>query len=223
MTAAVIFDLDDTLYPERSFAFSGFAAVAEAFKDAFGDPERAAARMRNLFDTGHRGRVFNQMLAEAGHSEDPDLIRRIVGAYHAHRPSITLYPDADTALKRLRPTYKLGLLTDGPAVMQRAKIDALQLGPRLDAIIITDELGPQFGKPNPRGFEILASQLGLAHAACVYVADNAAKDFVAPNALGWNTVRIVRPEGIYRETTTADGGDPAHVIDSLDRLDEILR
>ena len=36
---AVVFDLDDTLYPEREYAFSGFAAVATAFQDRLGDPE----------------------------------------------------------------------------------------------------------------------------------------------------------------------------------------
>lgn len=30
MTGAVLFDLDDTLYRERRFMLSGFAAVAEA-------------------------------------------------------------------------------------------------------------------------------------------------------------------------------------------------
>ena len=34
----VAFDLDDTLYPEREYAFSGFAAVAEAFEQRLGEP-----------------------------------------------------------------------------------------------------------------------------------------------------------------------------------------
>lgn len=222
MISAVIFDLDDTLYPERSFAFSGFAAVAEAFQQILGGAGQAADRMRELFDTGHRGRVFNQILAQAGAAEDPDLIRRMVATYHAHRPTITLFPDADRALARLRPARKLGLLTDGPAVMQRAKIEALELAPRLDAIVLTDELGAGAGKPDPRGFELLASRLGANHDACVYVADNPAKDFVAPNALGWETIRVVRPDGIYRDATVAQAGSPRHVIDTLDELDKLL-
>ena len=33
---AVIFDLDDTLYLEQSFVYSGYRAVAEAFRTPFG-------------------------------------------------------------------------------------------------------------------------------------------------------------------------------------------
>ena len=34
-------------------------------------------------------------------------------------------------------------------------------------------------------------------AECVYVADNPTKDFAAPRALGWHTVRIRRPGGLH--------------------------
>ena len=61
--AAVIFDLDDTLFPEREYAFSGFRAVARAFSHVLGEVESATARMRELFDSQHRRRVFNQILA----------------------------------------------------------------------------------------------------------------------------------------------------------------
>ena len=46
---AVIFDLDDTLYPEREYAFSGFATVAQAFETELGDPGTTVAEMRRLF------------------------------------------------------------------------------------------------------------------------------------------------------------------------------
>ena len=61
---AVIFDLDDTLYPERAFALSGFSAVADAFQDLLGAPVEAAAEMRRLLDIGHRQRIFNTLLDE---------------------------------------------------------------------------------------------------------------------------------------------------------------
>ena len=64
---AIVFDLDDTLYPERQFAFSGYAAVAAAFAERL---NRSVADLDNhmgrLFDTPDRGRVFNVILTEAG-------------------------------------------------------------------------------------------------------------------------------------------------------------
>jgi len=220
---AIIFDLDDTLYPEWAYAFSGFDAVAAAFRDLLGDPATAAGEMRRLFDTEHRPRVFNAILRERGlrdaggeqSTSVKELVERMIATYRKHAPTISLHADADEVLTRLGARYKLGLITDGPAVSQWAKIDALGLRGRLDEIIITAELGSQHAKPHPRAFELMAERLGVTPTACVYVADNPAKDFVAPNALGWTTVRIVRPDGIYRDEPPAEKGEPDHTITTL--------
>ena len=219
---AVIFDLDDTLYPEREYAFSGFAAVAAAFERHLGGRRKATARMRKLFDSAHRRRVFNTILSERGLPDDEEFVRRMIETYRTHRPTISLFPDAEDALRRLGGRTKLGLITDGPAVMQSAKVKALGLRDAFDAIILTEELGPGFGKPNPQAFELMVEQLEVAPADCTYVADNAAKDFIAPNTLGWATTQIVRPDGVYRDQPAADGGVPQHILDTLDDLDAIL-
>lgn len=219
---AVIFDLDDTLYPERAYAFSGFASVAAAFQDRLGDPGEATAKMQRLFDTAHRPRVFNALLAERGLPEDVELIQDMIDAYRAHDPTITLYADADTALTRLRSRYKLGLLTDGWTVAQWAKIDALALRTRVDEIVVTSELGPAYGKPHPYPFELMATRLARPPQQCAYVADNPAKDFVGPGALGWTTIQIIRPDGIYCNVPPAPGGRPDHVVDTLNNLDTVL-
>ncbi|MFH1269041.1 MAG: HAD-IA family hydrolase [Planctomycetota bacterium] len=278
--AAVVFDLDDTLYPERTYAFSGFDAVASAFEDLLGDPAQTAANMRRIFEHGDRRRVFNTLLADrgiggdgpAGQSRESSggatpsspiakddgpsdrsrgscggaarssplakggkrgvvgsptavevIVHRMIDTYRTHQPTISLAPDADAALDRLREKgYPLGLITDGPAVMQAAKVQALTLAGRVDEIILTEELGPGLGKPHPRAFELMAERLKVAPSQCVYVADNAAKDFVAPNSLGWLTVQITRPDGVYRDIAPPDAGQPTHVIETLDSLDDLL-
>lgn len=219
---AVIFDLDDTLYLERDYAFSGFRAVAEAFSDVLGDPDNSAEAMRALFDSQHRRRVFNKIIESCGHQPRTDLVRAMIDTFRRHTPTIQLLPDADEAIARLTTSYKLGLITDGPAAMQRAKIDSLGLTGRIHEIVITDELGPGAGKPNPLAFETIAGALGMGRSECVYVADNTAKDFVAPNTLGWLTVQIVRPLGVYRDVQPAAGGKPAQTVHSLDELDRLL-
>lgn len=219
---AVVFDLDDTLYPEWTYAFSGFNAVAAAFQARLGEAHRTVADMRRLFHTADRRRVFNVLLAERGLQIEPHLITAMIDVYRSHQPQITLHSDAEAALVRLRGRYKLGLITDGPTVSQRAKIDALALQPRFDEIIITSELGPEFAKPHPHAFERMSRQLEVEARACTYVADNPAKDFIAPNALGWATVRILRPDGVYRTVRSAPGGEAQHVIESLDQIDPIL-
>lgn len=216
--SAIVFDLDDTLYAERGYAYSGFAAVAEAFADRLGDPRDAAARMRRLFDSEHRPRVFNALLTELGLVEEFKLVEAMIGVYQAHRPTIRLYDDAEVMLKKLRPDYRLGLLTDGRSSTQGLKIDALGLRDRFDAILITSELGPGFCKPSLRPFEFISTCLQVVGSRSVYVADNPAKDFVAPNACGWLTVQIRRAGGVYSDEKPVPGGEPSQVIETLDRL-----
>ena len=220
-TRAVVFDLDDTLYPEREFAFSGYEAVAGAFADRLGaSAADLAARMGELFDTPHRRRVFNTILAEAGvvQADVDALVAEMIAAYRSHAPRIRLHPDADAALSRLRGGCCLGLISDGPLEMQRNKVGALGLTSRLEEIILTDEWGEEFWKPHPRAFEEMSRRLGVPPRACIYVADNPAKDFIAPNALGWGTVFIKRPGGIYADREAPRGGLPQAAISTLDAL-----
>ncbi|MFQ5462743.1 MAG: HAD family hydrolase [Phycisphaerae bacterium] len=219
---AVVFDLDDTLYPERAYAFSGFAAVAESLADLLGDPSAVAGELEALFDTPHRPRVFNALLEQHGLPDDPQRIQELVTIYRRHIPTLSLFADADRALDRVRLKFKLGIITDGLMITQSLKIKALQLADRVDKIIITSELGPQYGKPHPKAFEWMASALGMAPEQCVYVGDNLTKDFLAPNRLGWRTIRIIREHGIYADARATEGGTPHHTIHSLDDLDPLL-
>lgn len=217
---AVVFDLDDTLYPERDFAFSGFDAVARAFADCWGDPAAAAARMRRHFNHGQRGRVFDTLLAEHGVPTDraAELVPRMIDAYRAHSPSIQLFPEADAVLTALRDRVRLGLITDGPARMQHNKIEALGLRSRVNHIILTDELGPGMGKPHSAAFERMAVELGVGPRDCVYVADNRAKDFLACNRLRWRSVLVHRPDGVYAGAVASEGGEPEQAINDLREL-----
>lgn len=219
---AVIFDLDDTLYPERMYVQGGLAAAAEAVSHHFGNTHEILTRLMQLFDSEHRFRVIDAFLDE--HSlQDRDEWRPIMlRAYRGHNPQVSLFPDADAALSRLRATHRIGLITDGRAESQRAKIEALGLRMRLDEIIITSELGEGYAKPHARAFEMMMERLKVEPARCAYVADNPSKDFVAPAALGWRTIRVRREDGLYRDAPAAPGGEPQAVISSLHELDRHL-
>lgn len=219
---AVIFDLDDTLYPEQSYVFSGYRAVAEAFRTKLGDPDETVAELTRIFHSEDRRLAFDALLEHRGQPVDREAVQAMIDLYRGHSPTISLYADGDAALTRLKTRFSLGIITDGAAVMQESKVAALNLRSRVGAVVLTDELGPGLGKPHPRAFELIAERLAVEPATCVYVGDNAAKDFVAPNALGWTTVRIVRAQGVYRDTPAEGGGTPQSVIHSLDEIDAIL-
>lgn len=204
----ITFDLDDTLYLERDFAFSGFLAV-EAHLDIAG----FAATCRELFDTPHRAAIFNEALRR--HALQLS-VADLVAIYRDHVPDIALAPDAARYLTR----GGFGLITDGPERTQRAKIAALGLERFCDQIIPTGQWPQGFGKPHPRAYQAIVD--AAEGRRCVYVADNAAKDFVTPNRMGWLTVQILRP-GRVHDGAPPDAEHAAQVvITTLDQLDGAL-
>ncbi len=216
---AVVFDLDDTLYAERSFAFSGFEAVAQWLRARWPCPFDPAARMRELFETDFRPRVFDVLLSELGCPDAAAWVPAMIDCYRMHRPAIALYRDAEAALARWRGRVSLGLISDGPLAVQRRKVAALGLEAKLEQIILTDEWGPAFWKPHPRAFETMQAFWGCNGATCVYIGDNAGKDFLAPRRLGWQTVQVCRAEGLYARVEPPAGGSAACRVATLDELD----
>jgi putative hydrolase of the HAD superfamily len=206
--ALVAFDLDDTLYPERAFIRSGFRAVSDYLQR-----ERLVRRplwpdLEAGFEAGVRDHAFDRALAAAGVTPTPPLIQTLVEIYRTRRlpdgPApldIRLYEDADRALTDLRRAgLRLGLVSDGPLAAQEAKVRALDLESRLDALLLTDAWGADFWKPSPRAFAEMARRLAVEPRACLYVADNPEKDFDGPAAAGWApSVRVRRPDGLYRD------------------------
>jgi putative hydrolase of the HAD superfamily len=214
----VVFDLDDTLYCERDFALSGFAA-AGALHAAETGVEGLGALCAALFDGGARGRIFDEALARLGAPDAAARVPGLVRAYRDHVPRIALAPDAARWLGRRAPGLRLGLVTDGPPGTQRAKVRALGLEDAFEVAAFTGDWGEGFGKPHPRAFELVERRSGLAPARLLYVADNPAKDFLAPRARGWRTLRIVRPERVHRAPAPGPGHEAEAEIASIEALD----
>lgn len=215
----VVFDLDDTLYLERDFVMSGFQAVERWAEQRLGI-QNFAESCRQLFERGERQRVFDRALAELGVTAHPATVTRLVQVYRGHAPNISLAPDADRALTRYRG--HLGLISDGPAETQRAKLKALGLEERLNHIVLTGELGAAAGKPSPIPFIEMELMTGARDRNLVYVADNPTKDFLAPRQRGWRTVMIERPERVHLAPPPSAAHVADHRITTLDKLDQFL-
>lgn len=205
----LIFDLDDTLYLERDFALSGFAAAGAWWRRKTGRTELAAHCVR-FFEEGVRGQIFDRALAEMGCKADPSVIEQLVLVYREHEPSISLAPDVAQFLSTLSKSDFIGIVTDGPVVTQRSKIKALGLDQKAHLILCTDEFGVAYRKPHPRAFEMIEASSHLAPSQLTYIGDNAVKDFITPRERGWKTVQILRDDRVHRR----DGPTPMHEAES---------
>lgn len=219
----VVFDLDDTLYAERDFAISGFRA-AGAFAEKQWGMENPVSHMTELLDSGHLGKLFKLTLERFKDSVSDEDLAQFVDVYRRHEPEINLHDDARQALDIAKSHGPIGLITDGTHALQRNKVAALGIEPEFHTIVYTGALGKrrEFHKPHPRAFEIMEAALGDNGHRLVYVGDNPAKDFIAPNQRGWLSVQIVRPNGIHDHMNIADSGEPHHRIHSLTELVDLL-
>ena len=191
MIGGVVFDLDDTLYPERQYVRSGFAHVAAMAGRTQSESQALAAWLEDAFEAGIRGDTFDRLALAF-----PEVARRLsvpalVDAYRTHEPAIELAPGVELVLQDLLAHgLRLGVLSDGPLASQAAKARRLRLDRWFDPVLLTASLGPGARKPSAQGFEAIARDWNIDHVRLAYVADNPQKDFVAPRRLGWLTMRL---------------------------------
>lgn len=198
LPSLLIFDLDDTLYREADFVLSGYRAVAErVWRDHGVDIE---SELRRRFSIGQRGDLFTPSLRLLGVVFDEAYVREVlVRTYRDHMPSIRPYAETADVLRRLRADgHELALLSDGWADVQRRKFEALRLPDVFAAVVFTDELGYDAWKPSPRGFLHLLERTGRSGTDAAYIADNPAKDFIAPHQLSMDSFRLIRHDTEHR-------------------------
>jgi putative hydrolase of the HAD superfamily len=196
MIHAVVFDLDNTLYPHCQYVQGAFAGIADHLARLSGLDARTLledmlADWRHA--AGRYGRFYRDLLEKHGlFTEENERTCR--GIYHAHEPVLAAFPGVPDMLAALKETYRLGLLTDGWAPTQRRKLDALHLAPCFQAILFTGDLGEPYYKPHPRGYRMLLEQLQAAPEEAVFVGDNPDADIRGARQVGMWTVRVLQGE-----------------------------
>jgi putative hydrolase of the HAD superfamily len=213
-----IFDLDDTLYPERSFVESGFLAVALDLEQNFGWPaDKSFAQMVAILESAGRGAIFNQLLSLHG-AMTASLVRHCVRVYRLHQPKIHLAPAAIRCLKKLGQLPYL--VTDGHKIVQYNKVKALEIEEKFKKIYITHRYGIRHAKPSTYCFELIRRREECTWSEMYYVGDNPAKDFVNLNKLGVHTIRV--RTGEYANVVAKEGFEAKYIIDTLDDLVTII-
>lgn len=224
MIETVILDLDDTLYDEIDYCKSGFAAVAAHLAALPGTPAKDPIfdTLSQKFSDGNRKKTFNAALDAVGIEYDDRLIRDLIHLYRNHTPNIALPADSRQVLDKLSTKYPLALLTDGFLPAQRLKVQALRIEEYFKTIVYTEQLGREFWKPSPAGFEKIMQTLNADPKSTTYVADNELKDFIAPNNLGITAIQLIRPNRIHNQTSTDPNAKPQHTIGQITDLPPLL-
>jgi 2-haloacid dehalogenase len=241
-TKALVFDAYGTLYDVQTVS-----AVTDKAFPGYGDYITQVWRMKQLEYTWLRTmmgdyRDFWTVTREAlaftlktiGLEADQRLFDEIAEAYN----NLDLYPGAKEALASLSG-YRLAILSNGNPGMLNALIRNSGLDKYLEAWISVDST--KAFKPDPRAYEPVKSELGLAVDEVLFVSSNGfdvsgAKRFgfrvarierVTPDALNEEirTSSVIGPKTIFKATrmqTEGIGHGPDFVVSSLRQLPEVL-
>ena len=224
MITTVVFDLDDTLYDEIEYCETGFKTVAEFLAQL---PETPSAgcifeAFWKQFNSSNRKNTFNAALDDLGVSYDGNLIAELVNAYRNHIPTIKLTQDSQDVLSELVAKYTLALITDGYLPAQQLKVESLGIKKYFKCIVYTEQLGREFWKPSPAGFERIIQTLNTKPENMVYIGDNEKKDFIAPNRLGFFTVQLLRPARLHTKVSPEPDGHAQYVIHEITQFPALL-
>ena len=196
----ILFDLDDTLC---DYARARELRLRLAFSldlergSAPRDIERMIAESLGMHPHGadHFGELFNR------HGiVDPEVADAAARWYRANRFfGLELFTDAVATIAAVRNVRmpggesvvrRIGVVTNGPAEVQREKIELLGIESLVDFVLVSGEFG--VWKPDPRIFAE-ALRLGGADASdTVFVGDSAEHDIAGARAAGMRTIWVNR-------------------------------
>ncbi|SDU34046.1 HAD family hydrolase [Jiangella alkaliphila] len=202
--AAVVFDLDDTLFDHSGSATRGFGTWLSTFHGP-PTPELTAAwfelqdrhfgawRDGRISMTEQRRRRVGGMLELIGRPplDEPGLDALWRDYFAAYRSGWQRFDDAETALELVAGAgLRTGILTNGPDDMQYDKIAVIGLTGRVGPVLTAEALGS--AKPDPGAYAGLCAALGLDPAAILYVGDDYRLDVVGARAAGLRAVHLDR-------------------------------
>lgn len=196
---AVGFDLDATL---ATTTRSREQLLAEAC-ERVGAPDlsREAYLLAHAEHAGSQTRepVFAALLEEHDTTVDPTRLAR---AYReAIERALEPVPGAESLVRELRRSYRVGLLTDGPDHAQRSKLTRLGWTDLFDAVVVTGTL--EAPKPDPVAFETLCRELGVPAAETAYVGNDTENDVAGAASAGLRPVQVLYDGGPERHPAAA--------------------
>ena len=186
---AVVFALDDTLYPHRRFVLSGLAAVAGHLELWHGIPARRA--LRALARASYRAPAGTDPLSGLrGLQLSPARLALLGRVFDRHEPSLKLPPVTRRLLSTLRDQrWLIGVLTNGPKARQARRVRLLGLPALVDAVVFASDHGSGRGKPEPAPFFEIARRLDVPPGRVVVVGDDEVCDVGGAMAAGMRPVR----------------------------------
>lgn len=197
---ALLFDLDDTLC---DYAGARAARLRIAFGLGTGELSADPAILDRMIEDSIRMHPHGvEHFADLFHHynvQDATAAQVAADWYTANRfHGLELFPEAVAVLRAVRDTpgapgmarRPVGIVTNGPAEVQRAKVELLDIGRLADIVLISGEFG--VAKPDPEIFREALRKMGVSAEEAIFVGDSAEFDIAGAHGAGLRTVWVNR-------------------------------
>ncbi|MFB9769280.1 HAD family hydrolase [Lactiplantibacillus modestisalitolerans] len=231
MIKAIIFDLDDTLYDQKSPLITAVNqtlqrtltaeqanVVFQRFHEFNDQTFNRVTGQELTLEAWQTARMRHSLAELTSEAVTTDWAIQFQMAYQRALTNIQLFDGLAATLTRLSHCFKIGIITNGPAATQRNKLHQLQIEHYVhpDHIFISEELG--IAKPDPSIFTTWAHQVGVRANEAVYVGDNAQLDVTSASHAGWQTFWFNHRENNQAQPAVI----PDQIIQSAAELNELL-
>lgn len=239
----VLFDLDDTLLAHRNAVDHGITVhratlstrnLAPGFAP---DDATEVARWHALEEKhyhrylsdeidflGQRRARARDFVAPYGLELSPSEAEHWYNEYSVeYQNAWALHDDALPCLDELRrviPSVRIGLITNGELAHQTPKVDTVGLWSRIEHLIASGELGVT--KPDARIFHHACDLFGVDPTSAVYIGDRLYTDAIGAVDAGLAGVWLDRPGTATDEDLAAAAASGVSVIRTLDELSSAL-
>lgn len=176
-----VFDLDNTLYDEKTYLFSGYRKIADLLSIR-GEDSKANEYYEyliNEFNQNGRHNLFDKFIARFNLSV---TMEKLLDILHNQQVCIQLDEHAKELLDLLMvKNKKVYILTNGNVNQQKNKIRLLKIEetyPLLN-IVYASQLAP---KPSPISLEYIMKQEGITSKEVILIGDSKIDEETAKNA-----------------------------------------
>ena len=193
MIKAVLFDFDETLQ-DRTEAFENYmdTFLSDFCPDISSD--EIERRKQDMRITGNGGYVNREewyaSLIERWQWKNAPSSKELALHYDTKfGDHNVIFPDSARLLEELKNRgYLVGIITNGPSILQHHKLDTSGLRKYCDIVVVSGDI--DIHKPDSAIFTYTADKLGLKTEECVYVGDHPVNDIQGALAAGMKPIRM---------------------------------
>jgi putative hydrolase of the HAD superfamily len=183
----LLWDLDDTLYDEKTYVKSGFQSVASFVGKKYSqDPSDVFQSLWGSFLSDGRGKNFDALTVKFPQLKEKT--KDLVDLYRTHLPSIEIEPEIQALLRSLKKAgFRMGMITDGWETAQKKKVESLDLYSIFDKIVFSQKNGLEFRKPHPSSFQEMLDYFQAQPNETMMIGNDYDRDIEGAKLLGIQT------------------------------------